>query len=110
VAIIVAVYYFFIISILLPDVGRMKIPVLVYGLVMSFMLLIAMHLYKLKNHIAAKYILTGAIFFVLSDSVLAINKFYHPFVLGAWIIMIPYLAAQYMLTYGMVQYLSSTNK
>ena len=102
-AVIVAIYYFFIISILLPHLGEMKIPVLVYGLVISFMLLVAMHLYDLEDNKTARYILTGALLFVASDSVLAINKFYHAFALGGWMIMVTYVGAQLMLLTGLVR-------
>lgn len=105
-AIVVVIYYFLIISILMPHLGEMKIPVLVYGLVISFMLLVAMHLYDLPNNKIARYILTGALFFVVSDSVLAVNKFYKPFAASGWLIMITYIAAQYLLTEGMIRYVT----
>lgn len=105
-AIVVAIYYFFIISILMPRLGEMKIPVLAYGLVISFMLLVAMLLYDLPENKAARYILTGAVLFVLSDSILAINRFYRPFSAGGWMIMITYVSAQYLLVKGLVRYLN----
>ncbi|OJU28535.1 MAG: hypothetical protein BGN92_06650 [Sphingobacteriales bacterium 41-5] len=106
-AIVVAIYYFFIISILMPHLAEMKIPVLVYGLVISFMLLVAMLLYDLEDNKTARYILTGAILFVVSDSVLAINKFYKPFETAGWITMITYISAQYLLVKGLVRYITS---
>jgi uncharacterized membrane protein YhhN len=77
--IVVAAYYFALLTILFPTLGDMKIPVTVYGLVISTMLLFALHVASIKNREAAKWLLTGAILFVISDSVLAINKFYYPF-------------------------------
>ncbi|WP_300604174.1 lysoplasmalogenase [Niabella sp.] len=104
-AIIVGVYYFFMMSFLLPHLDALKIPVLVYGIVISFMLLLAMHLYDLADHKTAQMILTGAIFFVVSDSVLAMNKFYHPTAWGGWAIMTTYVLAQWLLTRGMIRYI-----
>lgn len=104
-AIVVLIYYFFIISFLLPRLGEMKIPVLVYGLVISFMLYAATLLYDLKDNKTARYILTGALLFVISDSVLAINKFHTAFAWSGWVIMITYLAAQYLLVKGLVRYI-----
>ncbi|HMR85044.1 MAG TPA: lysoplasmalogenase [Niabella sp.] len=104
-AIIVAVYYFLIINFLLPHLGGLKYAVIIYGLVISFMLLIAMHLYDLKDNLTARYILTGAILFVVSDSVLAINKFYQPYTWGGWAIMITYTMAQWLLVKGCVRYI-----
>ncbi len=103
VAIIVAVYYFLIMNFLLPHLGGLKYPVIVYGLVISFMLLVAMHLYDLKDNLTARYLLTGAILFVVSDSVLAINKFYQPYAWGGWAIMITYTLAQWLLVKGCVR-------
>ncbi|MGC4234827.1 MAG: lysoplasmalogenase [Niabella sp.] len=105
-AIIVAVYYFLIINFLLPHLGGLKYAVIIYGLVISFMLLIAMHLYDLKDNLIARYILSGAILFVVSDSVLAINKFYRPYPWGGWAIMITYALAQWLLVKGCVRYVS----
>lgn len=104
-AIIVGVYYFFIMSFLLPHLGVLKVPVLIYGIVISFMLLLAMHLYELPDHQTARIILTGAIFFVVSDSILAINKFYHPVVWGGWAIMSTYVLAQWLLVRGITRYI-----
>ncbi len=104
-AIIVGVYYGFIMGILMPHLGGMKIPVLVYGMVISFMLLIAVLLYDMEDNRTARYILTGAILFVVSDSVLALNKFYHPLRFGGYLIMITYIGAQYLLVKGLVRYI-----
>lgn len=108
VAIIVAIYYFLIINLLLPYLGGLKYPVIVYGLVISFMLLVAMHLYDLKDNLTARYLLTGAILFVVSDSVLAINKFYQPYPWGGWAIMVTYVLAQWLLVKGLSRYINST--
>ncbi len=105
VAIIVVVYYILIINFLLPHLGALKYPVLIYGLVISFMLLVAIHLYDLRDNLTARFLLTGAILFVLSDSVLAINKFYKPFSWGGWAIMLTYTLAQWMLVKGCVRYI-----
>lgn len=109
-AVVVAIYYFFIISILMPHLGAMKIPVLIYGLVISFMLLVAMLLYDLPDNKTARYILTGAIFFVVSDSILAINKFHHPLEWGGGAIMLTYVAAQFLLTKGLIHYINAQSK
>ncbi|SDC65523.1 lysoplasmalogenase [Niabella drilacis] len=104
-AIIVGVYYFFIMSFLIPHLGALKIPVLIYGMVISFMLLLAMHLYDLTDHTTARTILTGAILFVVSDSVLAVNKFYRPAPWGGWAIMVTYMGAQWLLVKGLIRYI-----
>ncbi|HEX7757145.1 MAG TPA: lysoplasmalogenase [Niabella sp.] len=107
-AIIVGVYYFFIMSFLIPHLGTLKIPVLVYGIVISFMLLLAMHLYDLPDNRTARLLLTGAIFFVLSDSILAVNKFYRPAAWGGWAIMSTYMLAQWTLVNGMIRLITKS--
>jgi uncharacterized membrane protein YhhN len=52
---------------------------------------------------AANAILSGAIFFVSSDSILAFNKFYAPVPLASFLIMITYLVAQYLITVGILK-------
>lgn len=110
VAILVVVYYFFLLNFLIPFLGGMKYPVIVYGLVISFMLLVAMHLYDLKDNHTARFILTGAILFVVSDSILAINKFYKPYAWASWAIMLTYLLAQWMLVKGTIRYILFQDK
>jgi uncharacterized membrane protein YhhN len=46
---------------------------------------------------ASIYLFTGAISFVLSDSILAFNKFYQPVPLSGFLIMATYLYAQWAL-------------
>lgn len=47
--IVVAAYYFALLTILFPTLGDMKIPVTVYGLVISTMLLFALHAASIKK-------------------------------------------------------------
>lgn len=54
--------------------------------------------------------LAGAALFVLSDSVLAINKFYQSFELAGLLIMLTYGAAQYFIVKGAIEYLRYSNK
>ncbi len=88
----------------------MKIPVTVYGLVISTMLLFALHVASIKNREAAKWLLTGAILFVISDSVLAINKFYYPFEYSGVLIMLTYGMAQWFIVKGAILYLRNQDE
>jgi uncharacterized membrane protein YhhN len=106
----VAVYYFLLISLLSPYLGDLRFPVRLYGLVISFMFLLAMHMLYCKNKTAGLYFLAGAILFILSDSVLAINKFYRPFESAGIIIMLTYGLAQLFLATGAIRYINSTHK
>jgi len=106
---IVAVFYTLLISFLNPWLGDMRLPVRVYGVVISFMLMLAMHMLFLPNREAGRYMLNGALLFVLSDSVLAINKFYQSFNTASLIIMLTYGFAQLLLVMGAASYINSTS-
>ena len=84
----VTMYLIVLIGILFPVLGDMKIPVIVYGLVISTMLLFALHTEQRGYQL-------GALFFVLSDSLLAINKFHTPLPLAGLLVMSTYGLAQY---------------
>jgi len=96
--ILVLFYVSLLLFYLLPAAGDLQMPVLLYAAVLTSMLLSA--LYRKQ---ASQWVLAGALLFVLSDSLLAINKFVWavPFA-QAWI-MLTYLAAQYALVRGLLQ-------
>ena len=88
----------------------MKIPVLVYGVVISVMFLLALHMLFIKNKEAGKMMMLGALLFIVSDSILAINKFYQPFEYAGIAIMLSYGIAQLLITLGAVKYITSASK
>ena len=104
------IYYSVLMRKLSPYLGELTIPVRVYGLVISIMLLMAMHMRALPVKKAGWSMLAGAAFFMLSDSVLAINKFYMPFEWSGLVIMGTYGAAQYYIVKGAIEYLRTGNK
>jgi len=106
---VVAIYYSVLITFLSPWLGDMRLPVRVYGLVISFMLLLALHLLFLANRRAGLYIAIGAILFILSDSLLAINKFYQSFEAAGFLIMLTYGLAQFFLITGAAAYLNAAS-
>jgi len=55
------------------------------------------------NRKAAWYYLAGATSFVVSDSLLAVNKFYQPFAYAGVFIMLTYCAAQYLIVRGYIE-------
>jgi uncharacterized membrane protein YhhN len=107
---IVALYYAIIIAILSPYLGDMKLPVRIYAVVISFMLLLAMHMLFIKNKTTGLWMMAGALLFVISDSLLAFNKFYQPFEMAGFFVMSTYGLAQLFLTEGAIRYISSDYK
>ncbi|MFC0776080.1 lysoplasmalogenase [Terrimonas alba] len=102
---IVVIYYALLISILSPWLGEMKLPVRIYGIVISFMFMLAMHMLFIKNKIAGRLMMMGAALFVISDSILAINKFYQPFEIAVPAIMLTYGLAQLFIVEGTILYI-----
>ncbi|MGB3948825.1 MAG: lysoplasmalogenase [Bacteroidia bacterium] len=89
-------------SLLFNKLNELKIPVLLYTCVLMGMSIFAINRYGKVNSESFKLILTGAILFTISDSILALNKFLSPIPLaGVWI-MASYAAAQYYITKGVL--------
>jgi len=103
----VVVYYSALISVLSPFLGGLKVPVQIYGVVLSFMWMLAMHTMLGKNRRAGVWMTIGAILFVTSDSLLAFNKFYAPWNHAEAAIMLTYGLAQMFITYGAALYIRS---
>ncbi|MBS1573936.1 MAG: lysoplasmalogenase [Bacteroidetes bacterium] len=103
----VLVYYVALITFLSPHLGDMKLPVRIYGVVICFMLMLALHMLYIKSKNTGFLMLIGALLFVISDSVLAINKFYITFNGAGIIIMLTYSVAQLLITKGAIDYISS---
>ncbi|TMI72993.1 MAG: lysoplasmalogenase [Bacteroidetes bacterium] len=102
---IVLVYYTALISFLSPHLRDMKLPVIIYGAVISLMLSLALDMLFISNKRAGRWMMTGALLFVLSDSVLAINQFYQSFPLAGVIIMLTYGLAQLFIIEGAIKYI-----
>ena len=99
----VLIYLGSMLSFLLPTLGDLKIPVCIYALTISIMLIMALKgAFNWEGK--AKYIvLLGAAFFVTSDSILAFDKFHSPIASASYSIMITYLIAQFCITYGILK-------
>jgi uncharacterized membrane protein YhhN len=107
---IVAIYYAVIISLLSPYLGEMKLPVRIYAVVISFMFMLAMHMLFIKNKTTGLWMMAGAFLFVVSDTLLAINKFFQPFEMAGFFVISTYGLAQLFITEGAIRYISSEFK
>lgn len=83
--------------------GTMKIPVILYATAISLMCIMAAGRFNRVNSLSYKIIFYGAILFVISDSVLAIDRFVYSFQFSGVIIMSTYMAAQYLITFGNIE-------
>lgn len=95
-AILAIAFYFF----LRPCLGIMKLPVMICILLGSMMIMMASFRNERVNTSSFKLILFGTVFFLLSGSILAFNKFVQPIGHAATWIMVSYAIAQYLITIG----------
>lgn len=101
---ILVVYTLFLLFNLWPYLGEMKVPVFVYALV-----LFGMGVGALIRKPGSGYngVLVGAILFIISDSILALNKFRSPIHLGGFWVMLNYTLAQVFIVLGLVKIIIS---
>ncbi|MDB5201236.1 MAG: lysoplasmalogenase [Ferruginibacter sp.] len=99
---LVFIYDLALLYLLFPSLGGLKIPVTAYAVILSCMLLAALHSFNKIALRAGRFLVTGAAMFVLSDSLLAIQKFYSPFLLSGFFIMATYCLAQYFIVKGFI--------
>lgn len=99
---LIVVYLMVLLNTMWYKLDEMKIPVVIYAVVISSMLWLAIRIYFQNYSKNALIILLGALFFVISDSTLAWNMFYQPVPSGSLIIMSTYLAAQTLLVIGLM--------
>jgi len=107
---VVAVYAISLFGFLYPHIGNLKLPVGIYAFAIAAMLVIAAHTFNKSTQNAASYYIPGAALFVISDSLLAVNKFYHPFAFAGCCIMLTYGLAQFAITKGSLLYLAGEKK
>ncbi len=93
-ALAILVYGAALFAILYPRLKSMRVPVLVYVLAISAMVLAAVERYMALGSPAALAACAGAVLFLLSDSVLAVDRFVKPFQAAQGVILSAYFAAQ----------------
>ncbi len=93
----VLVYFALLSNILLKHTEKMTLPVVIYSLVILFFVWQAAGRYDLQPTVSATYGFYGAVLFVLSDSLLAYNKFVRTLKTAPALVMVLYWAALYFL-------------
>lgn len=97
--IVVSGIVFYILS---SRLGTLFYPVLCYVSVITGMGIASALRYKHVNNMSFLLIVCGAICFMLSDTLLAFNKFYTPFKFAGISIMASYILAQYLIVEGSI--------
>ncbi len=106
----VVIFVFGLLYILYPSLGELKIPVTLYAMVLGCMLSMALWQFKKIGFNIALLFITGAASFVVSDSLLAINKFYQPIPQPGFFIMFTYCLAQYLIVMGAIKLSKNNNQ
>ncbi|HMQ00766.1 MAG TPA: lysoplasmalogenase, partial [Cyclobacteriaceae bacterium] len=90
--------------VLYPHLDKLLWPVIIYATVIVWMTLNALFRYGRTNALSFWLVFFGALFFMLSDSMLAINKFMLPFDYAGFFVMFTYITAQYLIVEGLLQH------
>jgi uncharacterized membrane protein YhhN len=92
-----------------PKLGVLKFPVLIYAIVLCCMFLSSMHAVDFSKEPSRKFCAAGAFLFVISDSLLAINKFCHPSAATGFAVMLTYAIAQFLIVFGGLRLLDTNS-
>lgn len=98
--VLVLAYGFLLMWLLYNKLGDMKLPVIIYAVVIHVMLITALNRYGKVNGVSYIVVVIGALLFVASDSMIAINKFLERFDFARILIMSTYAIAQYLIAIG----------
>lgn len=103
IAALVAGYGISFILFLWPYLHEMKWPVMLYTTVICTMLVCSLHVFTKVNRPANGLFICGALLFAVSDSLLAVNKFYKPFAGAGMLIILTYCAAQFLIVLAAIK-------
>jgi len=90
------------IVILFNSLGPLQIPVAAYSLVLCVMVLTALFRYGRTTRLSFWMVFLGALLFMISDSMLAMNKFFSPIAGARFMVMFTYISAQYLIVEGIL--------
>jgi len=88
------------------DLGAMRIPVVIYSIVIMLMGLSALNMIGRVSKVSSSWILCGAILFILSDSIIALNKFKAEDLelpMPSLLIMLTYITGQFLIVEGIIK-------
>jgi uncharacterized membrane protein YhhN len=105
----VAVYSLTLFAVVAPNVKNLLVPIGVYALIISAMLAASLAAFDFGKHPFGKICVGGTLLFLLSDSILAINRFVAPFESAPVFIMLTYALAQFLITEGSLRNLKDLN-
>lgn len=101
-AVIYLIYLGIFLKILWSRLSSLKIPVVVYSVVLVTMSALALHSYFSNPNRFTVCAFLGSVVFVVSDSILALNKFGKPIPLAQFWILGTYFLAQWLIAHSVV--------
>ena len=91
-------------ALLWPHLGGLKVPVLVYMVVILVMLWQALGQLGRETQLSVLLAAIGAVWFVISDSTLALNRFREPFAASRAIVLSTYYLAQWLIALSVAKW------
>ena len=96
-------FYSVLISVLAPNLNELLVPVMVYGIAISVFGTVALLNYLYDKNKNTLLLLQGALLFIVSDSMIALNKFHEEQSFYPVTIMLTYILAQYLIASYMLK-------
>ena len=87
---------------LYPGLGDLKLPVTIYAIVLTTMVLASISRYGRTSAKSFWLVFCGSALFMLSDAMLAIDRFLNPIALAGLKVMITYCVAQFLIVQGII--------
>ncbi len=97
------IYASYLLNLMFVNLGEMFIPVTIYMIVILAMAQTAFLRKERVNQISYRLVLFGALLFLLSDSIIAINRFHESVPYSGLWVMTTYAAAQYLIMRGILR-------
>ena len=89
---------------LFPHLGEMLLPVTLYTLTIFGMVIMAIFRQNRTSTLSFYLVFSGAVIFLLSDSIIAINKFMVSVIYERLLVISTYMIAQFLITTGLAEH------
>ena len=91
---------------LYPHLEDMLIPVTLYTLTIFTMVIMAIFRHNCTSRLSFYLVFSGAVIFLISDSMIAINKFMVPILYERLLVIITYMIAQFLIIMGLAEHVN----
>jgi len=107
--ILAIVWYVLLMKFIKPgDLGSLAVPVRIYGAVIMIMFWMALQMLYSMHKTAGIWMIAGATLFAISDSVLALDRYFRSIDNAGLIVILTYGLAQLLLTEGAMRYIQKS--